>query len=170
MVIRRADTADASAIADIHVRAWQAAYRGLVPDEQLERLDVDRCAAAWESQLVDSSWPAYVLNGDGVVRGFCSTAKCAESDLDSEQAAEMPALYLDPGLWGRGHGRMLCEAVMAELRLRGFSQVVVWVLDGNERATGFYRALGFVADGATKKHPRVDGELLRYRRCLDPGT
>jgi ribosomal protein S18 acetylase RimI-like enzyme len=170
MVVRRADISDARAIAIVHVRAWQAAYQDLVSDAQLDHLDVQKCAAAWESELGASSWPAYVLDDNSVVRGFCSTGSCAASDMDSDRAAEIPALYLDPGIWGRGHGRRLCEAAVAELRLRGFSQIVVWVLDGNERAARFYQALGFVADGTAKKHPRIDRELVRYRRSFDPGT
>jgi ribosomal protein S18 acetylase RimI-like enzyme len=152
------------------VGAWQAAYQGLVSEAQLDRLDVEKCAAAWESQLGDSSWPAYVLDDDGVVRGFCSTGRCADSDMDGDRAAEIPALYLDPAIWGRGHGRGLCEAAVTELRLRGFSQIVAWALDGNQRAARFYQALGFVADGAAKKHPRMDVQLIRYRKDIDPGT
>jgi hypothetical protein len=34
---------DADAIAPVHVRSWQAAYRGFMPDEVLDGLDVGRC-------------------------------------------------------------------------------------------------------------------------------
>jgi ribosomal protein S18 acetylase RimI-like enzyme len=170
MEVRRADPRDAHGIAVVHVRTWQAAYRDLVPDEQLARLDVEKCSVAWESALEDASWPAYVLDDRGVVRGFCSAGQCADPDKDGRRTAEIPAIYVDPGFWGRGHGRTLCEAVIAELSQRGFSEVVLWALPGNERAGRFYRALGFVTDGAEKRHPRIDKQLIRYRRDLDPGT
>jgi ribosomal protein S18 acetylase RimI-like enzyme len=170
MDVRKATPHDARAIALVHVGAWRAAYQGLLPDTQLDRLDAEKCEAAWESALRDSSWPVYVLESDGVVRGFCSTGKCEDPGMDTNRTAEIPAVYLDPDIWGRGHGRTLCEAVFAELRQRGFSEVVLWALDGNEQAARFYQALGFAADGASKQHPRVGKQLLRYRKHLDPGT
>ena len=169
MDVRRASPIDARAIALVHVRAWQAAYRDLVSKAQLDRLDVEKCAAAWESSLTNTSWPAYVLDDEGVVRGFCSAGRCEDPDVDSDRTAEIPAVYLDPDIWGRGHGRRLCEAVIDELRLRGFSDVVLWALEGNDRARRFYQALGFLADGSTRKHPRIDKDLIRYRKDLDPG-
>jgi hypothetical protein len=37
--VRDADPEDAEQIAIIHVHSWQAAYRGLLPQEYLDRLD-----------------------------------------------------------------------------------------------------------------------------------
>jgi ribosomal protein S18 acetylase RimI-like enzyme len=170
MVVRKAVVTDAPGIARVHVVAWQVAYRDVVAAEHLANLDVDRCAAAWTRELGNPEWPAYVLDDEGVVRGLCSTGACTDSDLDGDVVAEIPALYLDPKIWGQGLGRRLCEAAIGDLRQRGFTEVVAWVLDGNERAAGFYRALGFAADGIAKRHPRIGGELQRYRMCLDPGS
>ncbi|KAL2044143.1 hypothetical protein ABVK25_012432 [Lepraria finkii] len=39
--MREARIGDEAAVADIHVRAWQEAYRGLIPDEFLDALDPD---------------------------------------------------------------------------------------------------------------------------------
>jgi len=36
-VIREARPEDAEAIVRCHIRSWQAAYRGLIPDEHLDR-------------------------------------------------------------------------------------------------------------------------------------
>ena len=40
-VIRLAQLGDAERIGAIQVRAWQAAYRGVMPDTYLDELDVD---------------------------------------------------------------------------------------------------------------------------------
>jgi hypothetical protein len=39
MSIRLAQASDARAIAEVHVRSWQAAYRDLLPQEYLDGLD-----------------------------------------------------------------------------------------------------------------------------------
>jgi len=39
--VRKAKVEDASAIAFVHVRSWQVAYRGHMPDEFLNGLDVE---------------------------------------------------------------------------------------------------------------------------------
>ena len=41
MNIRAAVAADARGIAEVHVRSWQAAYRGQIPDSVLAGLSVD---------------------------------------------------------------------------------------------------------------------------------
>lgn len=42
--LRRATVADAAAIAEISVRAWQTAFRGIVPDERLDAMRVEQRA------------------------------------------------------------------------------------------------------------------------------
>jgi hypothetical protein len=41
MITRDAELRDAGGIAKVHVRSWQAAYAGIVPDEDLAQLSVD---------------------------------------------------------------------------------------------------------------------------------
>jgi hypothetical protein len=42
MITRDAELRDAGGIAKVHVRSWQAAYAGIVPDEDLAQLSVDQ--------------------------------------------------------------------------------------------------------------------------------
>ncbi|MER6578988.1 hypothetical protein [Nonomuraea sp. NPDC001023] len=51
MRIRKATPADAQAIAEIHVRSWQAAYRGLLPQDHLDGLDPAARRPGWERLL-----------------------------------------------------------------------------------------------------------------------
>lgn len=50
-LIRRATPDEAPAIADLSVRAWRAAYRGIVPDEVLDQLSVERRATGWRNAI-----------------------------------------------------------------------------------------------------------------------
>jgi ribosomal protein S18 acetylase RimI-like enzyme len=55
------------------------------------------------------------------------------------------------------------------MRQRGFTQVILWVLKGNDRAINFYERQGLVFDGKAKTEA-VDQTLelheLRYRMRL----
>ena len=47
-----AQLGDADRIGAIQVRAWRAAYRGVMPDAYLDELDVDDRAAYWRRQVL----------------------------------------------------------------------------------------------------------------------
>jgi hypothetical protein len=51
MLIRAAVAADVAAIAQVHVRTWQSAYRGHIPDAYLDGLDPSKRAAVWSAAL-----------------------------------------------------------------------------------------------------------------------
>jgi hypothetical protein len=48
-------------------------------------------------------------------------------------------------------GRVLLIAARAALVASGFREAVLWVLAGNERAQRFYRADGWLPDGARRE-------------------
>jgi len=181
-IVRLARPADAEAIADAHVRGWRAAYRGLVPDAILDGLSVQRRAAFWrdtiaaETAAVAASGtvtaaavaaPArtWVVEQDGVVRGFATTGAIRDQPDGLAGAGEVFAIYLAPEARGRGLGRALYAHAVEDLRTRGFDPIVVWVFEANADTRRFYEAAGFRPDGA--RQPVDFGEValpeIRYR-------
>jgi ribosomal protein S18 acetylase RimI-like enzyme len=79
---------------------------------------------------------------DGEVVGFAGVGSCR----DEEALGELYTIYLLPSCWGRGIGRALLERAEESLRSSGFTQALLWVMEGNERAERFYRAAGWVRD------------------------
>jgi RimJ/RimL family protein N-acetyltransferase len=81
---------------------------------------------------------------------------------------EIRAIYLVPAAWGRGHGRDLMTAALADLAAAGYAEATLWVLDRNNRARRFYEAAGFRADGSVKEYNGIGFTLpeVRYRRQL----
>ena len=145
--VRRATPADAAAIAEVHGRSWQVAYRGIVPDDVLDGLSVVQRERVWADLLARDDGGPLVLVGehDGHVIGFCSALTQGRDDPDH---AEITAIYVDPGHWRAGAGSALLGAALAELRAAHCAAVRLWVFAGNERALAFYRCFGFAADGA----------------------
>lgn len=166
--IRPAQPRDAAEIARLHVRTWQAAYRGQVPDAYLKSLDaeIEERTARWEGLIASAAsrrrHQLLALDGDRLV-GFVTFGP-SEGEQDPE-VGEVYAIYVDPGSWGRGFGRDLFAAAMRGLADAGFDAATLWVLATNARARRFYEAAGWVADGAMKTERRGDIELheVRYR-------
>jgi GNAT superfamily N-acetyltransferase len=169
LVFREAAAHDARAIAEIHVRGWQWAYRGLLAEEFLMRLSVDGRAAYWrrwveERQPRSHLWLA--LRGTQPI-GFAATGPSRDAAATAD-TAELYAIYLEPEVVGTGIGRALWTRAMDGVESEGFRRATLWVLATNERARRFYERAGWQADGAERVED-WNGLLLhevRYAREL----
>ena len=164
--IREAVPADARAVAEIHVRSWQAAYRGQLSDDYLDGLSVDDRLEQHRASLEGppAEWRTWVAQDGAEVTGFAVTGPSQDADA-TERTGEVYAIYLQPDRVGTGLGRALFEHAVGDLRERGFEAVTLWVLETNERARRFYEAAGWTHDG-TVTSERVDCEMrptVRYR-------
>jgi ribosomal protein S18 acetylase RimI-like enzyme len=150
-VIRRATTRDATAIADVHTRTWQHAYRGLVADDFLDSLSVVERATRWSEILsAGESRSTTLVDIDGeVLRGFVSVGPNRDDDEATHEAWEIFAIYVDPHFHRRGYGTDLLRAALAVVPLSA-SRTTLWVLEDNQTARTFYEVFGFQADGMTK--------------------
>jgi GNAT superfamily N-acetyltransferase len=172
MEIRRALADDALGVATVHVRSWQAAYRGLMPDVYLDELDVERRRAGWERTIAETEWPRsgtlVATEANGNVVGFANIGPARDGDGDPLVIGELAAIYLLPEAWGSGVGRRLMLAAVNVLRDAGYAEAILWVLEGNERAQRFYEIGGWQLDGVTKDVVIADVPLpeVRYRLVL----
>jgi ribosomal protein S18 acetylase RimI-like enzyme len=167
MHLRAAGPADAAQIAAVHVRSWQVGYRGLLPDDYLDRLRPEDRADRYVLGATEPSQPRTIVAVEGgAICGFATTA--AARDIDVPGHGELCALYVDPPSWGRGVGLALLSTARRQLAAEGFEHGVLWVLVGNERAQRLYQADGWVADGS-RRLDQVWGaavDEVRYRRKL----
>lgn len=167
MDIREATPADALAVAGVHVRSWQAAYRGLLPDDFLDALRPAERAAryAFGSSAPDAPRTILALR-DGELAGFATVSP--SRDADAPAAGELCALYVDPSHWRAGVGRGLLAESRRLLRRAGYEEALLWVLRGNEQAERFYEADGWRRDGAQRVEEPwgVVSTVIRFRRAL----
>lgn len=165
--IRQATLDDVPPIAQLHVVAWQVAYRGCIPDSYLDGLDPQRRALGWQDFLCDSAKVLLVALRDQGVAGFVALVPSRDPDARPE-TAEIAALYVDPQCWRAGHGSALLDAAVQAARARDYRDLTLWVLASNHRARSFYEARGFARDGQEKTDERPGFSLLevRYSRSL----
>lgn len=170
-MVRPARAEDAGQIALVHVRSWQGAYRGLIPQAYLDGLDVAQRRQTWGRALAETDDPragVLVADDDGRVVGFVGYFPSRDPDADPIVVAEIGAIYLLPGTWRGGIGRRLMDAALDRLAGAGFIQATLWVLESNARARRFYEAGGWSADGTAKQDDSRGFPLseVRYRRPL----
>jgi ribosomal protein S18 acetylase RimI-like enzyme len=172
-VIRAARVGDASQIAAVHVRSWQGAYRGLLPQAYLDGLHPAQRVGRWERTLAeahDGREGVLVADASGTLLGFVGYSPSRDADMDPARVGEIDAIYLLPSAWGQGVGRRLMGDALARLAEAQFDQVMLWVLDSNVRARRFYEAGGWLADGARKTEESRGFPItqVRYKRSLMP--
>lgn len=169
LLVRWAEPADAQAIAEIHVLAWQVGYRSLLPDELLDAMTAASRLPRWQQWLAEPTPRTRVAEQEGQVLGWLTTGPQRDQDLDPIAVAEIYALYVHPAAWGCGVGSALMETARADLAARGYTETTLWVLRSNARAIRFYRQHRFRADGAAKTEIGAHGAVfdeIRYRRAL----
>lgn len=167
MVIRRATVDDALAVATIHVRAWQAAYKGIVPPAFLESLSVEDREARWRKNLTEGASAMYVAEEANGVVGWASVGGCRDPDA-TPATGELWAIYVAPSRWHHGVGRALWVRARSHLEAARCSNVVVWVLEDNHLARRFYEAVGFAAEPDLTKVIEIGGAGLREVRLRGP--
>jgi GNAT superfamily N-acetyltransferase len=171
MEVRPTRTEDLAQIAELHVRSWQRAYRGLIPQDYLDGLDPAPSLEGRTRALRELDWArgGHLVVADGTtILGFAQFGPTRDADDSAAAVGEIYAIYLHPDAWGEGNGRELMAASLGYLARASYQQATLWVLDSNARARRFYEAAEFSADGAVKDDDRGEFVLseVRYRRPL----
>lgn len=165
--VRVASQADIDGIVDVHVTAWQAAYRGIMPDHILDNISRQKRRARWQENLRHPIRKTIVYDDGSRILGFASYGPCRDEDA-AEGVGELMAIYVAPDSWHRGIGHALWQVSQAEM-IPDFSAVTVWVLKDNSPARQFYEAMGFLMVPDGKKVLQwydVDLIEVRYRKIL----
>ncbi|MGN6529776.1 MAG: GNAT family N-acetyltransferase [Burkholderiaceae bacterium] len=169
LALRPATPADAPLIADLHARSRASAYRGLLPDDYLDRAMPVEAAAHWTQRLPElaaGAGQALVAEIDGTPVGFvCMSAP------DAQRSVYIENLHVMPGHKGGGIGTRLLAVAATWARERGATRLHLLVFEGNRAAIGFYESRGW------RCVERLDDELgghvlpaLVYALPLDAGA
>ncbi|MEU4159329.1 GNAT family N-acetyltransferase [Actinoplanes sp. NPDC026670] len=165
VLLRPVADADLIAVGALHHRSRAAAYAGLLPPETFEARGPEAMSAWWverwkwerESHLMT------VAEVDGELAGFTYVGPS-----ETDRAAELYAIHLEPHRVGSGVGRELMINALAQLAALDAERAVLWVLADNPVARRFYERGGWTPDGATRVAPINDRPFsqLRYTHPL----
>ena len=167
--MREAQPEDAEGVARVHVASWQVAYDHIFPTDALARLDetAERRTSGWRREL-EARIPlavTLVAELEGRIVGFVDVRPSRDDDAEPDVTAELTSIYVSPGAWGTGAGRLLMREALERLRTFGYEDATLWVLEDNPRARRFYELAGWSVDGAVKQDEFLETLVreVRYR-------
>ena len=131
-------TDDLFAISNIYEQSWKHAYKGIIPQDYLDSIPAGR----WVTGMNSAERYHLVMTDNGKMIG--TSSYCRSRWDNFPDCGEVVSLYLLPEYTGMGCGRMLLERAVSELRKLGFGEIILWVLEENTNARGFYEKCGFV--------------------------
>ena len=136
VIIRPMEPSDADAKGYVHWKSCLETYQGLLDPGYFERSPLKAY------QDIARRYPENTLVAelDGKIVGFGTW----------KDPGEVYGLYVLNAYQGFGIGRKLLEAMLP--RLSDAPQIWLMVLDGNDRAIGFYEHMGFRLDGYREKN------------------
>ena len=125
----------------VHWKCWQETYPGLVSQEYLSKLTLEKCeekAFLWRDNILVAK------EGERVI-GFVGFGDHGPEEPDM---GEVFALYVLPEYHGTGVGRQLMDAALE--KLASYPHICLWLVKGNARALRFYEKCGFHMTGEEK--------------------
>lgn len=138
-MIRPATLADAPGIAHVHVHAWRETYGGMVAQEYLDSLSVEKRTERWVNSLTAGKETIFVAESDGEVVGFVSGGKPQLPELGFD--AELYAIYLLKAHQKKGLGKALFQKFHQAMHEQKQFNFYLWVIDRNPAAQ-FYGRMG----------------------------
>jgi hypothetical protein len=166
MVLQPAEPDDAMSVARVHVRAWQAGYRKLLPDDYLDRLRPEERAQRYSFDNVDPHKPVTIVAAEaGSICGFATIAPA--HDLDVPDCGELCALYVAPDWWGRHRRGPGVRGPHSTFRF-GLPKCGLVSAGGERASERFYRIDRWVPDGSCRRDSvwGVTVDEISYRRPL----
>jgi anhydro-N-acetylmuramic acid kinase len=163
--VREADPADAPQLAAVFVRAFRAAYPGILAEPVLAGLDEVKISEWLRRQIAEPGPGEHTVVA--VARGSAVAFVRFGPDPDDPGRGHVFSLYTDPDASGAGIGRMLLEHALDKLRGAGYGTVTLWVFERNERARRLYHRAGFRPDGARQVEPEWGAPEIRLALQVD---
>ena len=145
ILIREAEKTDVKAMAEVVSSSWKAAYSELISEDDMKLFaNVERREKIFKAGF-EKGKLFYIMLCGGEVKGVCLAERYEKEGFSD--TAEIDQFYLAPSVIGKGLGSRLMEYILKKLSDKGFKQVVLFVMEGNERAVRFYERNGFKPDG-----------------------
>lgn len=144
MIIRQMRIEDIAGIARVHATTWQTTYRGIIPDDYLDAIQVEEWQERWIPNLTQAASDKFghVAENEetGEIAGFVRGGTTRYPDLPYR--GELYAIYILKTYQKHGLGRRLVQALARDLQDAGMHEMLLWVFEANSASRRFYEALG----------------------------
>lgn len=146
-------------VSRVYAQSWKSAYRGIVPQDYLDNISENR----WSKILVNELSNLWIVSDGNDIIGSSTYAPAKDKLYDTW--GEIISIYLLPSYSHKGVGASLLHASMSALFSMGYSNIYLWVLEGNHSARQFYERNGFKFNG-DKSQSTIGGKTLSEIRYV----
>lgn len=159
-MIRKAQSQDASRLAEILVFAKRTAYRPIFRNDEVSFNDIQVLDIALEYRdNAERLKDVYVFD-DGIVKGMMSWNRSSENGTEWE----LKELYVDTFFQNQGIGKQLLDNFLEHAKEKKVSSVFLWVLEKNQHARKFYEKQGFYFEGTKELEPGTPEYICLYKK------
>jgi len=142
-------------------------HLGIVPEEQLKSLSVEKRQAYWREAIEYCEPQVQVAVEDEKIVGFVGYDR-SRDEKSRPTTGEIWAIYAAPTHWDKGVGLALWDAARDGLAEEGCTNVTAWVPLRNERAIRFHELAGFKREMTTAKTAVVGSVKIGEVRLKRP--
>jgi len=157
--LRVARPDDLAGVVAVFLDCWRQSYRGVLPDRLVDQMSDEAAYDLWRRALSAPDATVVVAARGGVVLGVTRYARDGSSGL-------VHSLYVSPTARGLGLGRLLLDRAAADLAAGQATTASLWVFADNTASIGFYRACGWLPDGATRVQDEFGEPEIQLRKAL----
>lgn len=140
MEIRVATIDDCRSISILKRDVWESTYRGIYPDEKINKYDFDLNENKFKNMIKQKSQKLFVVLNDSDIIGYMSCGKILRP-FDN-YTHDIGLLYLSKEYQGKGIGRKLFEFAENELKNQGIHEFIISCNKYNLPAQQFYEKMG----------------------------
>lgn len=143
LIIRKAKLIDIPEVVDIQITGWQEAYKGIIDDDYLESLNLEREKRIKKLENNYSNGNFIVAELDNEIVGFCRYVNSNEFSKEVKNAdCELTVLYVKPSLKNNGIGSALFKHVINEMNDLNKNLMILWCFKDNTLSIKFYEKMG----------------------------
>ena len=165
-IIRKATIKDIPVISMIKVKGWQTAYKGMIDDDYLNNMNINRTIEKNTKSF--DRYPFVVAESNNEIIGFCGFDYGNIEDLDDNCDCELRGIYVRPDLKRNGIGKKLIRYVMNLFLRADKRKMILWCLKENIPSRKFYETMGGKESSTkTSKFGEKEYEIISYIFELD---
>ena len=138
MNIREANAEDIESIANLYVMNWKKTYIGLLPDNFLNGLTVNKGINKWKEYLDKEKHRIFVAYENEKFLGFSA---CKE-DEELKNCLYLDSLHVSEASRGKGVGTKLINTVGSYAYIKGYEHMSICIIKGNDNAKRIYEKMG----------------------------
>lgn len=128
---------DVKELANLEYHIWRSTYRGILPDEYLDNLDINHIQEKFKNKLSDSNIEMYLIKHDLSYIGYFSLKY-------NDNVLEVSKLYILKNYQNMGIGSIVAEYIKAKTIEYHIDIVESWIIEGNSISEKFHKKMGFI--------------------------